>query len=86
MGSLLMVKMTSARTQIWPAHGHYMGLNLGLFWQTGGYICADFGAGIGRYFGVCFAEKGRFLGILLRRKKEISQMGLFYRDEWPKGP
>jgi hypothetical protein len=30
-----MKKMTAARARIWPAKGHYMGLNLGLFLQTG---------------------------------------------------
>ena len=28
-------KMIAARMRIWPAKGHYMGLNLGLFGQTG---------------------------------------------------
>jgi hypothetical protein len=35
MGFLLMAKMISARTRIWPIKGHYMGLKMGLFWQTG---------------------------------------------------
>jgi hypothetical protein len=42
MGFLLMVKMIAARTRIWPAHGHYMGLNLGLFWQMGSFNWPDF--------------------------------------------
>ena len=37
--------MTAARTRIWPANGHYMGLNLGLFWQIEQYKGMNFGAG-----------------------------------------
>jgi hypothetical protein len=35
MGFLLMRKMTAARTRIWAAKGHHMGLNLGVFLQIG---------------------------------------------------
>jgi hypothetical protein len=42
MGFLLWWKMIAARTRIWPAKRHYMGLNLGLFWQMGGFNGRDF--------------------------------------------
>jgi hypothetical protein len=37
-----MEKMIAARTRIWPANGDYMGLNLGVSLQTGGYMGTDF--------------------------------------------
>ena len=34
--------MIAARTRIWPAKGHYMGLNLDVFWQTNKEMPPDF--------------------------------------------
>jgi hypothetical protein len=62
MGFLLMAKMIAARTRIWGFHGHYMGLNLGLLWQTGAYICADFGHGNRTVFWGLFWLKRGILG------------------------
>jgi hypothetical protein len=45
MDFLLMEKMTAARTRIWPAKGHYMGLNSGVFWQMENCMGTDFRAG-----------------------------------------
>jgi hypothetical protein len=44
-GFSLREKMIAARTRIWASEGHYMGFNLGLFLQMGGFNGLDFGGG-----------------------------------------
>ncbi len=59
MGFLLMAKMIAARTRIWAANGHYMGLILGLFWKTGAYLRSYFWARESDGFlGLVWLEKG----------------------------
>jgi len=45
MGFLLRTKIEAAGTRIWPANGHYMGLNLGVFLQIVAYLSMEFWAG-----------------------------------------
>jgi hypothetical protein len=50
--------MIAARTRIWPAHGHYMGLILGLFWQMGVFNGLDFCKGQSEGFTGVFQVSG----------------------------
>jgi hypothetical protein len=57
MGFLLLVKMTAARTRIWPDKGHYMGLNLGVFLQIMALLRFNFHEGQSDDFSGVFREE-----------------------------
>jgi|GEM_PF-4294213 len=54
-------KNKAAGTRIWGSKGHYMGLNLGVFWKIGVYKGTDFWAGqLDGFTGVFFGVSGLY--------------------------
>ena len=54
-------KNKAAGTRIWGSNGHYMGLNLGVFWKIGVYKGTDFWAGqLDGFTGVFFGVSGLY--------------------------